>query len=651
MLLFDALSKKLKATTNNKYSPGQQHSDVPTEMTHQSDTLPMISFTSKPLRSTFLAIALTIGYSMHLTAQPSGTPSKVTIQRDGTTHRLIVNGQPFSVKGVGGESQFKRLAEMGGNAIRTWGTDRLGEILDEAQEHGLMVCAGIWLEHQRHGFSYQNAASVTKQLERSLAAVRKHKDHPALLMWGVGNEAEGESNDPSVWYAINHLGREIKKIDPNHPTMTVIAELGVNENKLKNIDRFCQDIDLVGVNSYGGIESVPERYRKSGIQKPYLITEHGPLGPWEVGKTSWGSPYERTSTEKGEFYANGYSANVLKNSDTCLGAFSFLWGNKQETTATWFGMFRPDGSRLAASDAISTAWSGASPPNQCPIIESLSVNQADQIKAGATIQATLSVSDPEDDSLQFEWVLRADSGTIGVGGDKQDGEAEFPEAITGTGTSVSVTLPESPKTFRLFAYVRDGQGGAAVANVPLRVGGMIKLTEEMKPSNLPYTVFEEADNESAYVPSGYMGNAAAIRMSTVGNDAKNGKNCLQVEYRSGDAWGGVLWQSPAEDWDGLHPGGANLTGATELEFWAKGQSGGETVNFVFGVLDGNQPYRDTAKGELKDVILTKAWTRYSIPLKGLDLRQIKTGFGWSLAGQGKAVTFFLDGVRYISEPE
>ena len=148
-----------------------------------------------------------------------------------------------------------------------------------------------------------------------------------------------------------------------------------------------------------------------------------------------------------------------------------------------------------------------------------------------------------------------------------------------------------------------------------------------------------------------MGNAAAIRMSTVGNDAKNGKNCLQVEYRSGDAWGGVLWQSPAEDWDGLHPGGANLTGATELEFWAKGQSGGETVNFVFGVLDGNQPYRDTAKGELKDVILTKAWTRYSIPLKGLDLRQIKTGFGWSLAGQGKAVTFFLDGVRYISEPE
>ena len=122
---------------------------------------------------------------------------------------------------------------------------------------------------------------------------------------------------------------------------------------------------------------------------------------------------------------------------------------------------------------------------------------------------------------------------------------------------------------------------------------------------------------------------------------------LRVEYKSGDAWGGVLWQSPAEDWDGLKPGGANLTGATELEFWARGEAGGEKVNFVFGVLDGNQPYRDTARGELTNVVLTKDWNRYSIPLRGLDLRQIKTGFGWSLAGQGKPVIFFLDDIRYI----
>jgi len=574
--------------------------------------------------------------------------SRVELHVQNGVHQLNVNGQTFPVKGVGGETHFERLSKLGGNSVRTWGVDHLGEILDEAQKHNLMVCAGIWLGHQRHGFSYQNANSVAKQLDESLAAVRKYKDHPALLLWGVGNEAEGEGNDPSVWYAINHLAREIKATDPNHPTMTVIAELGVNEVKLRNIDRFCPDIDIVGVNAYGGVESVPERYKKSGIAKPYIVTEHGPLGPWEVGKTAWGSPIERTSTEKGDFYSRGYTANAINNAAHCLGTYAFLWGNKQETTATWFGMWLPDGTRLAATDAIAEAWNGNPLPNRCPKISGIQVSQSDRIKSGETITASIIVTDAENDILEYNWVLRADSVTIGAGGDLQQGETEFPKAVVGSGKTVSVTLPDNPKTFRLFCYAKDNQGGAAVANVPLRVGGMIKLAKPMQPVSLPYPVYEETDAGSVFIPSGYMGNAEAISMQVDSLvQPHEGSKCLKVEYRSSDAWGGVLWQSPAEDWDGKLPGGANLSGATELEFWSKGEDGGEKVNFVFGVLDGNQPYRDTAKGELKDIVLTKDWKRYSIPLRGLDLRQIKTGFGWSLAGQGKPVTFFLDSIRYV----
>ena len=573
--------------------------------------------------------------------------SRVILEKDGDRYQLLANGEVFQIKGAGGINQFKEFRELGGNSVRTWGVDELGRVLDEAHEHNLMVCAGIWLGHQRHGFSYQDSESVSKQLRESLAAVEKYKDHPALLLWGVGNEMEGEGNDPSVWYAVNHLAREIKKADPNHPTMTVIAELGPNENKLKNIGKFCPDVDIVGVNSYGGIESVPERYRRSGLQKPYIVTEHGPIGPWEVGKTSWGSPFEATSTEKGEFYARGYRLNAIENSQNCLGAYSFLWGNKQETTATWFGMLLPDGSRLAAADAMSAAWKGTELQPACPKISAIKMIKTDRLKTGDPFEASIQVENFDPEEMKIQWILRADSGTIGVGGDQQEGEKEFPDAVKGDGSSVIVTLPESPKTFRLFAYVRDSHGGAAVANVPLRAGGMIKLSNTMQPVTLPYVVYQEADGESVFVSSGYMGNAAAVSMQADCTDnPKSGSRCLKVRYQSGDAWGGVLWQSPAEDWDGEQPGGANLSGATELEFWARGENGGEKVNFVFGVLDGNQTYRDTAKGELNDVILTKEWNRYSIPLRGLDLRQIKTGFGWSLAGQGKPVTFFLDDIRY-----
>lgn len=171
-------------------------------------------------RSIFFSL-LTLVYllrPMNLDAQ-----SRVSLRQVGDQHELLLNDKPFKIKGVGGEENLSTLKDLGGNSIRTWGVDRLGEVLDAAERHQLMVCAGIWLGHQRHGFSYQDADGVAKQLEEALASVKQYKDHPALLMWGVGNEMEGEGNDPSVWYAVNHLAREIKKIDPDHPTMTVIA--------------------------------------------------------------------------------------------------------------------------------------------------------------------------------------------------------------------------------------------------------------------------------------------------------------------------------------------------------------------------------------------------------------------------------------------
>ena len=71
------------------------------------------------------------------------------------------------------------------------------------------------------------------------------------------------------------------------------------------------------------------------------------------------------------------------------------------------------------------------------------------------------------------------------------------------------------------------------------------------------------------------------------------------------------------------------------------------MNFVMGVLDGAQAYPDTAKAELPNVKLSKEWQKFTMPLNGRDLSRIKTGFGWSLAAQGKPVKFYLDDIRYV----
>lgn len=587
-----------------------------------------------------------------LAAPSMGAPSKVVLEKEDGKFQLSLNGKPFPIKGAGADTRdhFGALAAAGGNTVRTWDSKNLGKVLDEAQKHGLKVCAGLWMGHQRHGFDYGNRDAVRKQMAEKLSYVREHKDHPALLLWSVGNEAEGEGRDPAVWKAINDVAREIKGIDPNHPTITVIAEVGGDAIKVRNIERFCPAIDIVGVNAYGGIESVGKRFREAQGTKPYIVTEHGPLGPWEVGKNSWGVPEEWSSTKKAEFYAKGYRANVIDQAGLCLGTYAFLWGNKQETTATWFGMLLPDGTRLGAVDAMSELWTGTPPKNLCPKIEKLSVNRISKLKPGETIQATVIASDPEKDKLTYKWVLLSDSGTIGAGGDPQEAETAIQKSVKAAGNKAAVTIPTHGGGYRLFAYVYDGKGGAAVANVPFGVNAPIKIKKPMPIAKLPYAVYADRAKESVFVPSGYMGNAAAVTMQLDCADApRSGETCLKVQYKAADSWGGVLWQSPAQDWDGKKPGGANLTGASRLEFWAKGANGGEVVNFVFGVLDGNQPYRDTAKGELSNVRLTKEWKKHSFPIGDRDLRQIKTGFGWSLAGQGKPVTFYLDDIRYVGE--
>ena len=230
-----------------------------------------------------LAAAITLP----LHAQTAG-PVKVQVEKTAAGYRLLRGGQPYSIKGGGGTSNLEQLRAAGGNSIRTWGSDNLAPLLDRAQKLGLTVTVGIWLGQERQGFRYDDPKQIAEQYERARQAVLRYKDHPALLMWGLGNEMEGDRGDnPAIWNAIEAIAKMAKQTDPNHPMMTVIAEIG--GEKIPNLHRLCPNIDVVGINSYGGAPSVAERYRKLGGTKPYVLTEFGPTGSWEVAKTSWGA--------------------------------------------------------------------------------------------------------------------------------------------------------------------------------------------------------------------------------------------------------------------------------------------------------------------------------------------------------------------------
>ncbi len=139
--------------------------------------------------------------------------------------------------------------------------------------------------------------------------------------------------------------------------------------------------------------------------------------------------------------------------------------------------------------------------------------------------------------------------------------------------------------------------------------------------------------------------------------------CRQVTVR-GD-WGGWLflngWLPEGETVPRLNDGsmdgqGLDLTGADSLTFWARGEQGGETVEFFtcgFGY-DGETgmrtlKYPDSAsKRSTGFVELGTEWQLYTIDLSDADMSSIACGFGYVLAGGDSSAdnVFYLDDIRF-----
>jgi hypothetical protein len=418
-----------------------------------------------------------------LCAQPLaafGTESSAVrvVCKDGV-YQILRNGEPYFIKGAGGRDRLEELVKAGGNSIRTWHARDLSDLLNRAAEAGLTVTVGLWLPHERHQFDYSDDAAVDNVVNRALETVKTYRDHPAVLMWGIGNEVEGDGSNPKVWQTVNDIARKIKVLDPNHPTMTVVA--GTSHGKIRRFVTQCPDVDVLGVNAYGDLGRLPEKLKRQGLNRPYVVTEFGPFGWWQVDKTPWGAELEPTSTQKAETYLAGYRAAVLGEPDLCLGAYAFLWGDKQEHTRTWFGMFLPEGQRTGSVDVMTLMWTGDWPSNRSPVLRSLAVRGAAGETATqqpsqhvypprAKLECRVEAHDPDGDSLTVRWELRSESTDKKTGGDREEPPPAHPEAVIASdGVTAVIETPEQAGAYRVFVYVLDDKGNAATANVPILV--------------------------------------------------------------------------------------------------------------------------------------------------------------------------------------
>lgn len=407
------------------------------------------------------------------------SPVKVELIQESDKYQLYVNDQPFYINGAGLEwGSIKSLADHGGNAFRTWRVDNgektALEILNEAQQHGLMVCMGLEVARERHGFDYDNEAAVAEQKAQIKQDVLALKDHPALLMWGIGNELNLRHKNPKVWDAVNDLAVMIHEIDPNHPTSTMLA--GAEPEMIKVVVERCQDVDLLSFQIYGEIDQLPRFLCESGYQGAYTVSEWGATGHWETTCTNWGRPIEANSSVKANDYKTRYIDYIAADVKQCVGSFVFLWGQKQERTPTWYGVILENGKNTESAQVMQYLWTGEWPAYRAPSVSGLTVNglnAADSVRVttAAVCQATVAIKPSDDQLLTYRWEIMAevDKSVESDGGDfEPTPDIIWRGPLDSSNAEIEFTAP-SPGEYRLFVYADDIYGSAATANMPILV--------------------------------------------------------------------------------------------------------------------------------------------------------------------------------------
>lgn len=386
----------------------------------------------------------------------------------------------FYIRGVCGTRDLDRKRAFGINAVRGYtmtGDGATNRLLDEAHARGMMVVVSEWMP--KHGenkgrdgatWTFDYTAQADTMVAGFTEKIEAIGDHPAILMWGLGNEVPLEEPYLRV---VDRMSRAIHERYPDH--LTSLTMINAKPEHIARIQRFAPDLDVIGVQSYspgavrGAIKNMETHWRK-----PFYFSEFNGKGPWNFRKTEWGTAHDNLSAEKVEDVRQCFEA--IHASPLCLGSTIFTWGHFGQNRPTYFSLHlgqHPDGpvagqgAMMATPQAevVAEVFRGAIPgSNRAPRLTSLTFKDGSRearVAQGRRFGLFATAIDPDGPAPKIEfWVL--------------DASVPRAQAVSGpyrADEHGSARLPAPGRTgpYLVIAYATDGDGGVSASTMPMLV--------------------------------------------------------------------------------------------------------------------------------------------------------------------------------------
>lgn len=308
---------------------------------------------------TITILCLLLLVSGLITPTPAlAAPTDVTV----SGRQILVNGEPFEIRGVGyaptpigmgpdwaphGDyftadysdiytRDLLNLRRMGANTVRLWGWGPTADhtaFLDAAYNNNhnpIYVVATYWINS---GQDLTNAAVRQTIKDEFVAMVAAHKNHPAILMWQIGNELNGSwmyGNPPQLFSLIDEMAAAAHAEEGAHyhPVSTPLADWNLLPT-IQERDAEVPNLDVWSIQIYRGSTF-------GSLFADYAALSDKPLFVSEYGIDAYDDVHGAEYASVGPDYQAQYAVslwNEIAASEICIGgsimAYSDEWWKGQ----------------------------------------------------------------------------------------------------------------------------------------------------------------------------------------------------------------------------------------------------------------------------------------------------------------------------------